>query len=387
MMARDERWEDVRLPASTLKPVLRGHPWVYQDAVVRSSPGALVRLVSSEGSVVGFGLADEGDIAVRVLGRGAPPDSLKALVFERIRRADAFRLRVVDGETDAYRVVAGAGDGLPGLVIDRYADTAVVRVYGRCWEPHLGHVRDALRALGWPVRVVRKLGVARVDGGAGLEPLSGELPPDRVVVQEHGMLLWVEIEEGQKTGTFLDQREHRLLVRRWAPGRMVANLFSYTGGFSVAAALGGAAHVTTIDSAPAAIELARDNFLLNGLDPEDHAFEVADAFAWRPRSPVDLLILDPPSLARAGKSEGAARSAYRKLHRHYGGHVARDGVLVTASCTSRLPQAVWEAAVAEGLEGHGDWSWLWHSAEPPDHPTSLAHSEGRYLKLAALRRR
>jgi 23S rRNA (cytosine1962-C5)-methyltransferase len=145
--------------------------------------------------------------------------------------------------------------------------------------------------------------------------------------------------------------------------------------------------VVTVDLAPAAVEDARENFRLNGLDPDRHGFEVADAFTWRADQGTDLLILDPPSLARGRAAVDAARAAYRKLHRHHGETLAPGALLATSSCTSRLPEADWRAAVIEGLMPHGRWSWLHTSAAPPDHPVALGHPEGAYLKFALLARR
>jgi 23S rRNA (cytosine1962-C5)-methyltransferase len=187
------------------------------------------------------------------------------------------------------------------------------------------------------------------------------------------------------------------MVREWSAGRMVVNLFSYTGGFSVAAALGGAVRVVTVDIAPDAIDDARENFRLNGLDPDPHGFEVADAFHWTPRDaasgqgrrfgPFGLVVVDPPSLAHDKQADAAARRAYRKLHAHVGSLVSRDGLLATSSCTARLDVEGWRRAVVEGLAERGEWSWHTQSAEPVDHPIALGHPEGRYLKFALLRRR
>ncbi|HMV65639.1 MAG TPA: class I SAM-dependent methyltransferase, partial [Myxococcota bacterium] len=154
--------------------------------------------------------------------------------------------------------------------------------------------------------------------------------------------------------------------------------------FSVAAALGGASRVTTVDLAPAAVEDARENFRLNGIDPDLHAFEVADAFTWRARGGLDLLVLDPPSLAHDRKTAGAARSAYRKLHKHHAASLAADGLLATSSCTSWVDSAAWVAAVEQGLDGR-DAAWLWRSGSPPDHPCAVGHPEGSYLKFGLLR--
>lgn len=381
--------ETVSVPASAAAPVRRGHPWVYADAVRRHPAGTPVRLVGPDGALVGWGLADDGDIAVRVLDTQAPPgaDAVVRTLRERIPRADAVRLRLLPPDTDALRVVHGAGDGLPGLVVDRYGELAVLRIYAAAWLPWLEAVVDAVAGLPWVGTVARRLGVSRVDGDEGLVVLRGPPPAEALVVHEHGMALLVRPHVGQKTGLFLDQRAHRARIGQIAAGRDVANLFAYTGGFSVAAALGGAARVTTVDLAPEAIADARETFRLNGLDPDDHAFEVADVFDWRPRGRPDLLIVDPPSLARGRRSDGAARAAYRKLHTRLGPFVPRDGLLATASCTARLSAASWRAAVEEGLGGLGPWSWLEVGEAPADHPVALGHPEGRYLKFGLLRRR
>lgn len=385
MTARDV--QEVRVPPSTSGPVVTGHPWVYADQIPRMPAGCVVRLIDGAGRLVGWGLADEGPIAVRVFGRGEPPADVGRELQERVRRAIAFRTRLVTGETDACRWVGGAGDGLPGLVVDRYGDVVVLRLYAQAWEPWLDRVVSVIAGQPQARTLLRRWGVQRVDGRQGVEILSGPDPGDEVVVHEHGMRLLVRVKTGQKTGMFLDQREHRRMVGEWSPGRDVVNLFSYHGGFSVAAALAGAAQVTSVDVAPEAIADARENFRLNGLDPDAYRFEVADCFEWAPRGRPDLVIVDPPSLTRGKKARGAARSAYRKLHRRLGPWVGRDGLLATSSCTAQLGMEGWRQAVEEGLEAVGDWSWLHLSRSPPDHPVAVGHDEGWYLKFGLLRRR
>ncbi len=366
--------------------VKAGHPWVFRGSERAPEPGTVVEIVGPEDRSLGWGLSDEGPIAVRVLGRGRP-EAVARVLAERILRADAVRVRLLPADTDAYRAVAGAGDGLPGIVVDRYADLAVLRVYAAAWLPWLDEVVASVARLAWVRTVYRRLGVQRVDAQRGGDVLHGPEVPEQLVVQEHGVKMLVRPREGQKTGLFLDQREHRALVQRWSSGRVVVNLFAYTGGFSVAAALGGAAHVTTVDLAPEAVADARENFRLNGLDPDDHAFEVSDAFAWAPDGRPDLVVVDPPSLAHDKERLGAARSAYRKLHRRIGPWVPRDGLLATSSCTSRMSRAAWRDAVVEGLLAAGSWSWHWCSHEPVDHPVAAGHPEGEYLKFGLLRRR
>ena len=276
-------------------------------------------------------------------------------------------------DTTAYRLINGAGDDLPGLVVDRYNDVAVVRIYSTAWVPYLDHLAATIASLPWVGSVFRRFGVARVDGQTGGETLLGPEVADTLVVLEHGMRLLCRPYEGQKTGLFLDQRTHRHMIRGWASGRLVANLFSYNGGFSVAAALGGAATVCTVDVAPQAIEDARENFRLNQLDPSHYDFVVADVFDWEHRSKLDLLIIDPPSMAKSHKAEDAAKRAYSKLHKRFGPLVSRGGLLATASCTARLSRSAWEDAVAQGLRSAGRWTSHWKSHEPLDHPVCIAH--------------
>ncbi|TNE88319.1 MAG: class I SAM-dependent rRNA methyltransferase [Deltaproteobacteria bacterium] len=374
-----------RIPVSrkAAAALRRGHPWLFREGS-RTPTGEIVEILA-DGKVIGWGLADDGPIAVRMLGRG-PAKDLRATVLDRVKRADAARLRLLPPQTDAYRVVHGAGDGLPGLVVDRYGELAVIRLYAKGWESWLDTIVEAVESLGWATSVFRRFGVSRVDGRDGGELLSGADFPEALVVEEGGMKMLVRPRVGQKTGLFLDQRTHRAQIREWSAGRVVANLFAYNGGFSVSAALGGAAHVTTVDLAPEAVEDARENFRLNGLDPDQHAFEVADVFKWKPSAPLDLLIVDPPSLTRGQRSDAAAARAYKGLHERLGPFVHRDGLLATASCTARLSLDDWRAAVAEGLADCGDWAWHHVSTEPVDHPVALAHREGRYLKFALLRR-
>lgn len=341
-------------------------------------------LVDGRDKVVAFGLADRGEVVARVLGR--TPETMERLIPRRLVEAAAGRAGLLPPETEAWRVCNGEGDLLPGLVVDRYGPVAVLRLYAACWEPHLDLIVDALARLDGVETVLRRLGVRRVDGREGVERLRGPPVSEPLVVRESGLRFLVRPSEGQKTGLFLDQREHRRWIRERAAGRSVLDLFAYTGGFSVYAAAGGARRVTTVDAAAPALADARENFRMNGLDPDRHAFVTADAFAWSPESPVDLVICDPPSLTHGQRSDASARNAYRDLAARTGAWARPGGLLATASCTARLSFDRWEQSIRDGLRRTGRWSWLWRAGEPPDHPTALDHPEGRYLKFAVLRR-
>jgi 23S rRNA (cytosine1962-C5)-methyltransferase len=377
----------LKLTPETVGPVARGHPWVYAGGVEGSaSAGTPIQLMDGRNRPVGWGLADEGAIAIRVLGRH--PEPLPGLLETRIKHALELRSRLIPSDTNAFRLVNGAGDGLPGLVIDRYDRVLVLRVYSKAWEPHLSAVVDALRTSAECQSILRKFGVRNVDGRQGGELLHGEELPTRLLIQENGLCFRVRPIQGQKTGLFLDQRENRAHLGRMATGLDVANLFAYNGGFSVYAAAAGARQVLSVDISAAAIEDAKENFRLNGLDPGDHRFLATDAFHWTPEGDgrPDLLIYDPPSLARGKRSDTAARKSYRELASRCGSHLGSQGLLASFSCTARLDHTRWMQAVREGLRKSGRWSLLWQASEPPDHPVALEHPEGRYLKFALFRR-
>lgn len=371
------------LTRDTVGTVARGHPWVYREGVRGSAAiGELVQLVDDQARNVAFGLFDEGPIAVRVLGR--QPEALEPLLKRRLSQALARR-RLIDGsgQTNTWRAVNGEGDGLPGLVLDRYDHVWVLRLYSRAWERHLPTLIAMIAAIPEVKTIYRRFGVGRVDDQEGGEVLHGPPPPEALVVQEYGMRLLVRVMQGQKTGLFLDQREHRRMVSGWSSGRTVINLFSYNGGFSVAAALGGAKRVISVDQAAPAIEDARENFRLNGISPDGHGFEAADVFTWKGPA-AELVICDPPSLTHRREDDSAARKAYRDLHRHIA-PMCRE-LLATSSCTARLSWERWEEAIREGLKGESAWTALHRSGEPLDHPVGLAHPEGRYLKFLLISR-
>ena len=216
--------------------------------------------------------------------------------------------------------------------------------------------------------------------------MAGPDPIEPIIIKEAGLKFLARPITGQKTGLFIDQREHRIRIGQHSRGATVINLFAYNGGFSVHAAAGGAKHVISVDIAQAALDDAIENFRLNGLNPDAHAFIAADVFKWTPEAKADLVICDPPSLTHGKSSDDNARRVYRDLAQRSGGMVTPGGVLAAASCTARLSWERWEQSVREGVSKTGRWSWLWRAAEPPDHPVALGHPEGHYLKFTLLRR-
>lgn len=378
-----------------------GHPWVFRKAIEKAprglDAGAIVDVVE-EGRFVARGYHDpHSAISVRILTREPAEEIDAAFWRNRIRRALALRKDLVHGTT-GYRLVHGENDGLPGVVVDRYGDFAVLKLYSAGLTPHRPLLVEALRqeAAGL-AGVFGRDEIPRDEESDEAAPqgkvLWGAEPPERIEIDEHGMKLLVDVRRGQKTGLFLDQRENRRMVRELSAGRGDAlNLFGYTGGFSVAAALGGARHVVTIDVDRDAILLARENFRVNGLDPADHAFASEDAFEILKRYKAqgrqfDLVVCDPPAFAKSQKAVEAAIAGYASLNRAALHVLAPGGLLVTASCSARVSAEQFQDAVKEAAyKTRIDLQLVEDRRQPPDHPVAPQFREGRYLKCAVYRR-
>lgn len=378
-----------------------GHPWVFRKAIEKAPKGLLAGAivdVVEDGRFVARGYHDpHSAISVRILTREPAEVIDETFWRNRVRRALALREDLVRGTT-GYRLVHGENDGLPGVVADRYGDFAVLKLYSAGLTPHRAHIVEALRQEAKGLAgVFGRDEIPRDEESDEAAPqgrvLWGAEPPERIEIDEHGMKLLVDVRRGQKTGMFLDQRENRKLVRELSAGRGDAlNLFGYTGGFSVAAAMGGARHVVTIDVDRDAIVLARENFRVNGLDPADHAFASEDAFEILKRYKAqgrqfDLVVCDPPAFAKSQKAVEAAVAGYASLNRAALHVLAPGGLLVTASCSARVSPEMFQDAVKEAAyKTHIDLQLVEDRRQPPDHPVAPQFREGRYLKCAVYRR-
>jgi 23S rRNA (cytosine1962-C5)-methyltransferase len=387
----------LRRPAA-VGPVLRGHPWIWREALGPGlealQAGDEVRILGPDGGPIGRGLADPGSpIAVRIWTHG--DEAIDGALFEA-RAAAAVALRgwlFADGLTTAYRVVNGEGDRMPGLVVDRYADVGVVRVDGAGAEARLEDFVESLwpplEAAGVRSLVLRSQRGTQKGSAVELQVLRGGPAPPTVRVNEHGVPSFVDLARGQKTGAFLDQRENRRRVGELARGRRVLNLFSYTGGFGLHAALGGATHVTNVDVATAAHATAQESMRAAGVDPRTHAFVTADVKemlerARRQGDRWDLVVSDPPSYAPSEKALPRALAAYRALHRACAEVLAPGGILCAASCSSHVDAATFVTTLDDSALERGDLSLLELHGAGADHPTVPGFPEGRYLKFAVL---
>ena len=384
-----------------------GHPWVFRRALERLPkipPGSVVDLTEG-GKFVARGYFDpHSAIAVRVLTLD-PKESVDLdFLRGRVRRALALRRELLDlADTDSHRLVHGEGDGLPGVVVDLYAGHAVLKLYSAGLTPYRAMLLEALRLEVPDLRSV--IGRDEPGGGSPSEVtdlgnddgkgkgrvLWGEQAPEQISIRERGAAFLVDAYRGQKTGFFLDQRENRFLVRRLARGRTVLNCFSYTGGFSVNAALGGASAVFSVDQDADAVALSRENFARNGLRPERHDFLAADAFQLidsfrREGRTFGLVILDPPAFAKSQRAVEAALDGYASLNRQALALLEPGGLLATASCSARVSPEAFQGAVKSAAEKVGaDLALVEERYQPPDHPVRLAFPEGRYLKFLVLR--
>ncbi len=383
------RW---RLTKPLRGRIRAGHPWIYDRALAPPrglTAGDIVTICDDEGPIA-TALADPGSpIRARVLDvPGAVIDA--SWVRSRTEAAAARRSRdpLLVGCTGS-RLVHGEGDACPGLVVDRYVDTAVIVFDGAAaaafWRPHLPAVLDGLERGGAELRHVWVRGERRDRGGA--EAMRGD-PPTAITIAEDEARFVVDVRAGQKTGFFLDQRENRRTIRRHSAGNSVLNVFAYTGGFSLHAALGGATRVTSVDIAAPALAGLEQNLALSGLPVESHDRVAIDAFEFfaranQQRRRWDLVIVDPPSFAPSERAKPAALAAYRKLAAAALAVVEPGGRFALASCSSHVTETDLFDVVA-GLEGGAGITTLrlrLAAGAASDHPVLPAFPEGRYLKF------
>lgn len=397
----------VRLTPAAETAVRSGHPWVFGNSVRSQNrsgkTGELAVVYDRRDRFLALGLWEEGSpIRLRVLHAGAPVTVDEAWWRARWQQALARRapLEAPEARTNGFRLISGESDGWPGLVLDRYAETVVLKLYSAAWLPRLEMLRGLLRdatphARAAVLRMSRHLAAAARP--QGLEEgflFSAETPPQEVVVfTENGLRFEAAVRYGQKTGFFLDQRDNRARVEAVARGGEVLNAFSFSGGFSLYAARGGARRVVDLDFSEHALAAARRNKALNADDPHVaaavHETIAADAFEWLahgPRRQFDLIIVDPPSLAPREENRARATEAYSRLNASAMRRLRPGGVLVAASCSAHVrPEEFFGAVRRAARETGGAWEELWTAGHALDHPAHFPEAE--YLKALALRRR
>lgn len=368
--------------------VKRFHPWIFSGAIqsVEGTPdeGDWVEVKDEAKKTVGFGHYQKGTITVRVLSFS---EILPGSDLYSTKIAAAFQQRVgtsvLNENTNAYRLVHGEGDGLPGLIVDIYQGVAVMQAHSAGMHNDRHLITLALQEV-----LKNQLSAVYYKSQNTLKPITENeylygmavLPH---TILEHGNKFFVDWEEGQKTGFFLDQRENRKLLGEMSVGKTVLNTFCYTGGFSVYALQNLAALVHSVDSSEKAVEMTRKNLQLNGFDPAENECIALDTFTFikDKKDFYDLIILDPPAFAKHKEAKHQAMKGYQRLNAEAMRIIKSGGILFTFSCSQVVDrQLFYDTVVSAAIQAGRQIKVLHHLSQPADHPVSIFHREGEYLK-------
>jgi 23S rRNA (cytosine1962-C5)-methyltransferase len=388
----------LRITAAAQNIVRGGHPWVFAQSVRgQNRPGAtgeLAVIFDRADRFLAVGLFDaQSPIRVRILHAGKPRPIDQQWWQQHAARAFALRRGLFDPQSTGFRCINGENDGWPGLVLDQYDTTRVLKLYTAAWLPRLDETAGLLKGEGRLVlRLSRNIQKQALDdfGLNDGQILHGAALNGPVIFLENELRFEADVLRGQKTGFFLDQRENRSNVGALARGRSVLNLFSYSGGFSLYAARGGAASVCSLDISEHALAAARRNFALNQDQPAvaqcRHETVQADAFVWLRQDPdrrFDLIVLDPPSLAKRELERDDAIAAYAKLIEAGVARLNKNGILVAASCSAHVSAGEFFSLARAAAQKSGRrFNELQTTRHPADHPATFP--EGEYLKCIYL---
>ena len=384
-----------RLPRIVLKkgkekPLLRGHPWVFSGAVARTEgeiiPGDVGEAYSAEGHCLGIGhLNPHSQIVFRLLSPKREPLGVE-FYGERISAALGWRERWYKGKTNAYRIVNGEGDFLPGLILDRYGETWVIQFLTAGMERVKDQIVHWLARRYGPQRIYERSDAAtRKEEGLPQRTgiLYGEERFDPVEVVDDHCRFYVDVKNGQKTGFYLDQRENRYVIREVAADQRMLDCFCYTGAFSVHAGMAGVKEVVLVDSSEEALDLAAAHFDLNPLGKVPHRMVRGDVFEiMRTFDPgYDIVVLDPPPFAKKKGHIASASRGYKELNLQAFRLLNKGGVLFTFSCSHHVSFDLFQKILfAAALDAGREVQWVSRRGQPIDHPVSLYHPEGEYLK-------
>ena len=382
--------------------VEQGHPWIYEGEVLHMEGdcenGSLVDAVSEKGKYLGTGfLSRQSKIRVRLVSRNANDRFDQAFWRRRIQYAWDYRKTVMGEDLSCCRVIFGEADGFPGLTVDRFSDILVTQTLSvgmeKIKEVVFPLLVQVLRADGQDIRGIYERNDVAIRALEWLEqnkgwfPLGEDLPSPVTEIQENGIYYRVDVENGQKTGFFLDQKYNRLAVGKLSKGKRVLDCFTHTGSFALNAALGGAEHVTAVDISPSAIEMAKANAERNGLaDRMD--FVVADVFDLLPelaakgKAPYDFIILDPPAFTKSRKTVDSARRGYKEINLRALRLLPRGGLFATASCSHFMPSEQFVKMLrSAALDAGVELRQIEARQQAPDHPILWNVPETDYLKF------
>jgi 23S rRNA (cytosine1962-C5)-methyltransferase len=392
-------------PTASLKPhreesLLKGHLWIFSGALQQPprwiEAGGLVDVKSATGQFVARGYYNpRTDIAIRVLTYASDELIDSNFFYQRVERALALRQVFDPALTNTYRLINAEGDDLPGLVVDRYADILAAQIHTAGMEKLRPLLIDALmQTTGAHGLLFRNESQSRRREGLEIEPpaIGAGVVPTRIPVRENGIQFLVDPWQGQKTGLFLDQRDKREALRKYARHKRVLNCFSYTGGFSVYAALASRdTHVTSVDISAPALDAAREHFIANNLDPAQHEFILADVFDYleeqRSKQELfDVVVLDPPAFAKTESARGNALKAYLRLNTLGMQMLRPGGILVTCSCSGAVKMDDLLGIISLSAQRLQQPVQVLESyTHGVDHPLNLAMPETAYLKVVFCR--
>ncbi len=382
------------------KSLIRRHPWIFSGAVQRiegkPQSGETIDILDDKGKwLARAAYSPTSQIRARVWSF-QPDEEIDVDFFvRRLSTAQRFRdlLAERDG-LDAYRLIAGESDGLPGITIDRYANVMVLQLLSAGAEYHRATLTLALQ-LGYPQCAIYDRSDVAVRKKEGLELTSGvivgDTPPALLSIHEHGMAIQVDITQGHKTGFYLDQRDSRLAARKYAAGRRVLNCFCYTGAFSVSVLIGGCRQVISVDTSQHVLDIAKSNIELNQLDLSRAGFVREDVFqllrAYREQGErFDMIILDPPKFVENKNQLASACRGYKDINMLAMQLLAPEGILLTFSCSGLMPTELFQKIVADAaLDAHREVQFIEQFRQAADHPVMAPYPEGLYLKGFACR--
>ncbi len=389
----------VRVKGAAERALRQGHPWVFEESILRQShlgnAGDLAVIYDrAQNNFLAVGLYDPlSPIRIKVLQALEPLRIDRAFFAEKLKAAQAMRSPLINEGTTGYRLVYGESDGFPALIIDRYGETLVMKLYTTAWLPHLealiGALEETIVFDNLVLRLSRalqsdRLNVAKLYGLEDGQRLIGDGADEPVQFVENGLLFQADVKKGHKTGFFFDQRDNRQKARELAKGRRVLDVFAYSGAFSVYALAGGARTITALDASEPALETLRRNVESNGFDAELIDVMAGDAFASltqliQARRKFNMVIVDPPAFANSRASMRNAVLAYRRLVEMALRLLADEGLLVMASCSSRIHaemfyQLVERSAMVAGFK----LEIIAKTGHALDHPVGFPEAE--YLK-------
>jgi len=391
--------KSIRVREGKERSLLRRHPWVFEGSIDRgrADAGETVRVEAHDGRFLAWGAySPHSAIRVRAWSFDEAERIDAAFFARRVQRAVALRARLAV-DSDAVRLVHGEADGLPGLVVDRYGDTLVAQVGFAGTERWKSVIADALLAATATARLYERsdLGVRKLEGLPEQQGWLRGNGPTLLPIREHGWTLQVDIAQGHKTGTYLDQRDNRQhfaqAVRHFGCAE-VLNCYAYTGGFTLAALAGGAAQVTSVDSSAPALAAAGRHVALNSFDEARHVTMDADVNAFLRQCleqgrRFDAIVLDPPKFAHTAAQAERASRAYKDINRLGLKLLRPGGLLFTFSCSGGIgPELFHKIVAGAGIDAGVDAAIVRRMAAAPDHPTTLEFPEGDYLTGLALLR-